>query len=371
VFDYDTLVIGAGTAGLSAGRVLQDAGKRYLIIDSKAKIGVPVRSTGAISRFFVQKLKMPVHDEIIAARIRSLGIQNDSGDISVMRYDHDVGFVYNFTKYEEYLARGLNINLNTRVLSIAPHEIRTTNGRFTAATIIIATGPTSSLVPVKTRPSDNDMIVGYEETRKLPPRSDFDVSFWLSKHAPGGYIWDFPDSSNHRRIGIGVVKQSRENPVLALSRFTEEHADLNGYVDHSISHLIPVAHPSERVVFGSIMIAGDSANTVFASTGGGLQGATWSGQLAGKAAAIGNPEVYQHEWKSQLYPLLMEHYRIKKIFYNVPPEKVLDIPRILRKFKARTGNDLVEIPRMMKHILFRNPIMMIYALKAGFTRSFY
>ncbi|MFG1519105.1 MAG: NAD(P)/FAD-dependent oxidoreductase [Thermoplasmataceae archaeon] len=371
MFDYDTVVIGAGTAGLSAGRVLQDAGKSYLIIDSKARIGVPVRSTGGISSFFVQKLKMPVHDEIIAARIRSIGIQNDSGDISVIRYDHDVGFVYKFTKYEEYLARGLNINLNTKVLGVAPHEVRTTNGRFTAANIIIATGPTSSLAPVSTRPSDNDMIVGYEETRKLPPRSDFDVSFWLSRHAPGGYIWDFPDAASLRRIGIGVVKQSQKNPALALRRFTEEHTDLNGYVDHSISHMIPVAHPPQRVVFGSTMIAGDAANTVFASTGGGLQGATWSGQLAGKAAAMGNPEVYQHEWKSQLYPLLMDHYRIKKIFYTVPPEKVLDFPRILRRFKAKTGNDLVEIPRMMRHLIFHDPIMIIYALKAGFTRSFY
>ena len=47
-FDYDAVVIGAGTAGLSAGIALQKAGKRYIIIDKKAEIGIPVRSTGAV-----------------------------------------------------------------------------------------------------------------------------------------------------------------------------------------------------------------------------------------------------------------------------------------------------------------------------------
>lgn len=371
MFDYDTVIVGAGTAGLSAGRILQESGKNYIILDSKERIGVPIRSTGGISEYFVHKLKMPVNDEIVSARIRSVGIQNDDGDLTVMRYNHDVGYVYDFTKYEQYLAKGLNTELNTRVLKIAHNEIGTTQGNVTARNIIIASGPTTSLTSMKMKPQDIDMIVGYEETRKLPPRADFDISFWLSRHAPGGYVWDFPDRNNLRRIGIGVVKQSRESPVSALGDFTRDHPELAGEVHHTISHLIPVAHPPSKVVFGNIMIVGDAASSVFASTGGGLQGATWSGQLAGKAASMDNPEMYQREWRSELYPVLLDHYRIKKIFYTVPKKKVLDIPRILRTFRAKTGNDLIEIPRLMKHVILHSPSMMLYAIQAGCTRSFY
>lgn len=369
--DYDTIIIGAGTAGLSAGRVLHDSGKSYVIIDSKDRIGVPVRSTGGISEYFIHKLKMPLNNDIVSARIRSVGIQNDDGDLTVLRYDHDVGYVYNFTKYEEYLARGLNIELNTRVLKIAHDGVNTTTGKVTARNIIVAAGPTTSLVPRYLKPPDTDLIVGYEETRKLPPRKDFDISIWLSRYSPGGYVWDFPDMNNLRRIGIGVVKQSQQNPISALNGFTKDHPELIGDIHHTISHLIPVAHPPKRVVFGNIMIIGDAASSVFASTGGGLQGATWSGQLAGNAASMGNPEIYQQEWKSVLYPILLNHYRIKKIFYAVPREKTLDIPRILRNFKAKTGNDLIEIPRLVKHLIFHSPSMIFYAMQAGCNRSFY
>ena len=48
-FDYDAIIIGAGTAGLSAGAVLEKNGKNYIILDKKKEIGVPVRSTGAVS----------------------------------------------------------------------------------------------------------------------------------------------------------------------------------------------------------------------------------------------------------------------------------------------------------------------------------
>ena len=55
-YDYDAIVIGAGTGGLAAGIGLKQGGKNYLILDKKDEIGLPVRSTGAVSMEWVKKI---------------------------------------------------------------------------------------------------------------------------------------------------------------------------------------------------------------------------------------------------------------------------------------------------------------------------
>ena len=54
-YDYDVVIVGAGTAGLSAGVELEKSGISYIILDKKQEIGMPVRSTGAVSLEWVKK----------------------------------------------------------------------------------------------------------------------------------------------------------------------------------------------------------------------------------------------------------------------------------------------------------------------------
>ncbi|MCL4326746.1 MAG: FAD-binding protein, partial [Candidatus Thermoplasmatota archaeon] len=111
-FDYDAVVIGAGTAGLSAGIALQKAGKRYIIIDKKAEIGIPVRSTGAVSKEWVERIGMPVDDGIITTKIRAMSFRTDRGKSISMDFKKTVGYVYDFTRYEKFLAESMAGKLN-------------------------------------------------------------------------------------------------------------------------------------------------------------------------------------------------------------------------------------------------------------------
>lgn len=359
---HDAIVIGAGTAGLSCLKQLKDHGVDAIAIDQKREIGKPIRSTGGIAKYFVDKLGMPTDPSVMAATISSVSLRTDVPGKEVnLRFDHPVGYVYDFTKYERYLARDLPIQLGERVLNIDKDGfIHTDQGDYMARHIIVATGPVSSLSPYKIPP--DDMLVAYEETRKLPKREDIDLIIWFSKYAEFGYVWDFP-SNDGRRIGLGYPRTNHTPPAHKLKFFTYAHPDVDGEVDHTIAHQIPVGPPMKNPLVKLppagqprwIYYIGESAGTTFASTGGGLQGAYWSGMEAGKAVAHHRPTLYMDAWKNEIYPLLRRHYKIKRAMYRYGTTHLGDLFNTVQNFKLKSENATREIPRLIGYLLMHRP----------------
>ncbi len=317
-FDYDAVIVGAGTSGLSAGAALEKAGKKYIILDKKQEIGLPVRSTGAVSLEWVNRIGMPTDPSIVASGIKAMSFRTDTGKHIDMRFDRNVGLVYDFTRYEKFLsssfAGNLNIKMNTRVSGISGNTVSTDSGDYTGKYIIMAAGPQSSFGQKLDRKS---VLVAYEETRKLPARDDFQMILWFSDMAPGGYFWDFADTEATRKIGVCYYPVSGEAPREVLKKFTEKFPELAGDVAHTMAHQIPLASPSEKVTEGNVMYTGDMVNAVLNTTAGGLQGAFWSGKSAGEAVAADNPSYYQKIWDSEIRPWLLRHHNLhRKIHSN-------------------------------------------------------
>ncbi len=355
----DALIIGAGTAGLSAARTIREGGGDYLVVDMKEEIGYPIRSTGGIARYFVEKLGMPYDESIIAAKIRTIAIGDDNENYATLKFDHDVGYVYDYPAMQKYMARDLNIQLNTRVTEIKYYVNAIgaiVNGRFVQArNIIIATGPRSPFMPSADYVMpDEDVHIGYEETR-YADSGDYDLYLWFSKYAPKGYVWDFPDSNGKRRIGLGVPISEHQNLKKNLNDFTKLHPRLNGKIDHVISHQIPTAKPPKQVVFKNVMYIGDAARSCFASTGGGLQGAFWTGMAAGEAVLDDDPMEYQKTWNDEIYPLLLRHYKIKRMMYRMNQNHMDKIIDAMQTFKIKQENAVKEIPRFLLHTLATHP----------------
>ena len=312
-FDYDTIVIGAGTAGLSAGKSLKEAGSSYIILDKKDEIGLPVRSTGAVSTEWVKRIGMPMEESIIRSYIDSILFRTDTGKSISLRYDHPVGLVYDFTTYEKFLAEkfggDLNIKLKTRVKSVEGNTVATDDETLTAKNIIMAAGPQSSFGQKLSR---DNVLVAYEEVRELPARDDYQMTLWFSDNAPGGYFWDFADTDNTRKIGVCYYPLSPSKPKDVLASFTEKFPEVEGKPLSTIAHQIPLGPPAETVVKGNTMYTGDMINAVLNTTAGGLQGAFWSGTAAGKAAASDDPSQYQSVWDSDIRPWLMKHHELHR-----------------------------------------------------------
>lgn len=312
-YDYDAIVVGAGTGGLSAGAHLKEAGMKYLIIDKKEEIGLPVRSTGAVSMEWVKKIGMPTEGSIVTSTISSVQFRTDRGKKIALTYDHPIGLVYDFTKYEKYLSEQfkgpLNLKMNTRVNSVSDHAVETQDGTFTSKYIIMAAGPQSSFGEKLDR---NNVLVAYEEMRELPRRDDFEMNLWFSDLAPGGYFWDFADSENTRKIGVCFNPVTSARPSEVLKKFTEKFPEVKGKCLHTMAHQIPLARPLDSVVKENRMFVGDMVNAVLNSTAGGLQGAFWTGKAAGLAVASDNPVQYQDTWDMEIKPWLMKHHNLHR-----------------------------------------------------------
>lgn len=312
-YDYDAIIIGAGTSGMAAGAELQKAGKNYVILDKKSDIGLPVRSTGAVSLEWVNRIGMPTDKSIIASEIHAMSFRTDTGKSISMSFDKTVGLVYNFTDYERYLAEKfsgkLNIRMKTRVNSVKDDVVITDNEKLSAKFIIMAAGPQSNMGMILPR---DKVLVAYEEIRKLPKRRDYEMILWFSDKAPGGYFWDFADGENRRKIGVCYYPYNGRTPKDVLAEFTTEFPELEGELLETMAHQIPLTEPVQKVIDGNTMYVGDMVNAVLNTTAGGLQGAFWSGRMAGIAAAASNPLLYQQKWDSDIRPWLMKHHLLHK-----------------------------------------------------------
>ncbi len=334
-YDYDTIILGAGTAGLSAGSVFEKSGKSYIILDKKDEIGLPVRSTGAVSLEWVKKLGMPTDDSIVASRISSVKFATDTGKSVELRYDHPIGMVYDFTKYEKFLAEKfagkLNIRMKTRVTSIEGNTVQTETETLTAENIIMAAGPQSSF---GSRLDRTSVLVAYEEMRELPRRDDFEMIIWYSDMVKGGYFWDFADTDSTRKIGLCYYPLNPSRPKDILDTFTRKFPEVDGKCIHTMAHQIPLAEPVNTVSSGNRLYTGDMVNAVLNTTAGGLQGAFWTGKAAAEAILSGDLNNYQAKWDMEIRPWLMKHHRLHK--------------RMHRKGSKSIGN-LMTLAKIMPH----------------------
>lgn len=312
-YDYDAIVIGAGTGGLSAGAALQEGGASYIILDKKEEIGLPVRSTGAVSMEWVKRIGMPTNSKIVRSMINAIKFQTDTGKSISLSYDHPVGLVYDFTTYEKFLsseiAGDLNIKLRTRVTSVNGNEVVTGGETLTARNIVMAAGPQSTFGEKLSR---NSVLVAYEEIRELPKRDDFEMLLWFSDNAPGGYFWDFADTDHTRKIGVCYYPVNSARPQDVLEDFTSNFPEVEGKKLSTIAHQIPLGAPAETVIQENRLYVGDMINAVLNTTAGGLQGAFWSGRAAGKSIVNEKISDYQGVWSNEIRPWLMKHHELHR-----------------------------------------------------------
>lgn len=314
---YDTIILGAGTSGLAAGAALKNAGKDYIILDAKREIGKPVRSTGAVSVEWVNKIHMPNDRDIISSEIRRIKFATDLGRSVKLRYSSPVGLVYNFEKYEKFLATrlagNLNIQMETKILEIGKNSVSTEKEDYSADNFIVALGPQSRFGKKLDR---RNVLVAYEEIRRAPKRDDFDMILWFSDMAPGGYFWDFANDEDSRKIGVCYYPDSSKKPKDVLDAFTRKFPEIDGPMLETMAHQIPLSRPSDVVVEENRAYVGDMVNAVLNTTAGGLQGAFWSGTEAGKAAAAGDLTQYQAKWDQEIKPWLLRHHNIHRFMHK-------------------------------------------------------
>ena len=302
----DVAVVGAGPAGSTAAETAAAAGVEVVLIDRKAEIGTPVQCGGFLPEARELNLLMPgarlprtleeLPERCILHRTRLQRVYAPSGTWKEFAVDGRVVDRRSFDRHLAYRAAriGARVLPATRALLSQPNLFL--SGRFpgsiTSGVIIGADGPHSGIAKsIGSQQKDQGICMEYEMADvEIDP--DAAEMYFGSRYAPGGYAWIIPMGSDIANVGVGVRSSYLGRAKLpdVLEKFVKEHPVAGpklecGEVLAVMRGSVPAGGMPDSIQMGNVLLAGDAAGHVMATSGGGIPLAMVAGKIAGEVAA--------------------------------------------------------------------------------------
>ena len=290
---YDVIIVGAGPAGLMAARVLDQAKKSYLLIDSKKVIGQPMKCAEGISeksfiKLFGHKNYPFVRNTVHSHVIRYKNFER-TFDVNFLQLDRP--------KWESWMSKDLNISLECRLedVSITKDyaELKTSKGILRTKLLILCDGCNfhiqKKLGLIKETPS---IAIAYggiyknyqsKNNKNTSNQNNIlsDSFYYYFDEEFYGYLWIFPKSRELANIGMAfyTVSNAQKNPKVMLDKFLKKY-HINARKISEYAGVIPCSGPIKKTYDDRVMVCGDSAGMVYAGTGEGIKYALMSGKNA-------------------------------------------------------------------------------------------
>jgi flavin-dependent dehydrogenase len=306
---YDTIIIGAGLAGLRTARLLGARGLRVLLVDRKASVADGIQTTG----IFVRKTweDFPLPDEQLGAGIRDVVLYSPKRRelrLTAARDEFRIGRMSWLALWmlEQCARAGVTWMPSTRFVeceqllgfSIVTLERNGRRERVTTRFVIGADGPRSLIARQFGLDRNRELLVGVEDV--LPSRGESQPALhcFLDPRLAPGYIAWVADDGVEAHAGVAGYRD-RFEPVVALRAFREsisELVDPHAPLMERRGGLIPVNGVLRRIASRHALLVGDAAGAVSPLTAGGLDGAlrlsTFAAEvlirhLGGDASALG------------------------------------------------------------------------------------
>lgn len=309
----DSLIVGAGPAGLLSGKEIATKGFSVNILEEHNQIGVPSHCAGLVSieglkRIGVEASSRFVQNEVVGGRIYS-----PDGQCIEIRDKRPRAYVIDRVAFDQLLAEkaidaGAKLVLGRRV-----EKLILADGGVTGAScagwvekvriVIDAEGPTRRLAKEAglVNPKRVPLLgVNTEITREIDPTM---VEVWFGEEiAPGFFAWVIPTSDKQARVGLAT---RGGDPVKLLTRFIKKRFGTATQTPPRAGQVL-VDGPVSKTSFSGLLLVGDAAGHVKPTTGGGvvLGGlcAIQAGKVAAQALESGdlsekNLQRYEETWR--------------------------------------------------------------------------
>lgn len=341
---YDIVIIGAGPAGLMAARNLP-SNFSFLVIDSKKKIGSPLRCGEGVRekeflKFFKHKNYSFVKNTVSSHEIV---YKNLKRIVSVNFLELDR------LKFEQFLAepikKRIKLNTNCRDIKIKKDyaEITTSKGTIKSKLLILANGANYHLQKklglIKENP---DLVVGYGGVYKIKDIDKGKFYYFFEKNKYG-YLWIFPKRKDLANIGFGAFND--KNPKKTLNNSLKKY-NINAEQISEYAGIVSVSGPIKKTYSNRLLVCGTGAGFVYGGTGEGIHFALESGRIAADIAskAVSQNDFsknflkgYESTWKrafgnsmkagimfKDILYLAIRKNIVKKLF-KIPTEKELKL----------------------------------------------
>jgi len=328
----ETIIIGAGPGGLSAGRCLEDA----LILDQKKEIGKPVRCAEGISRESLEKQGITPNPNWISAFIDIIRLVAPSGK-TIDIGEKNIGFVLDRSLFEKFLATQLKakIQLEKRVVDINREnglwKVKTERNKiFKSKYLIGADGP-FSIIREKIFKEKVELLPTIEYLIELEKEIDISAMkiYFDQEKFPNGYAWIFPKSKKTANIGLGSDRNLNENFKDFMERIVKKEFGNYKFLENR-SGVIPWGGAKIKLFQDNAFLVGNAGGLVDPVFGGGINNAMVSGKIAAECILSKKPELYERKIKS--LPFFNPNLLLaQKILYSLSNPVLNEIAEILEK----------------------------------------
>ena len=309
-------IIGAGPVGNYVGYKLSEKGEEVRVVEEHKEIGKPVQCTGIFTnelakiikiekKFFVNKIKRA---QIYSTKKNFVEFKLRKENIVLDRAKLD------FHLHELAASNGVKYILGKRYENNKGNKIKIRNEIVKSDYIIGADGPFSSVAKNNGMLSNRKFGIGSQARMKGEYEKDL-VEFFTGI---GCFGWVVPENEELARVGV----VSYGNPNKDLDKLLDLRGKKGKIIDKQ-GGFIPIYNPRQQIKKDNVMLVGDAATQVKATTFGGLV----PGMLAADAM-VSNFEDYPREFKKKVH---------KDLYYNLLIRKIMD------KFKEKEYDDLIKM----------------------------
>lgn len=287
--DYDVIIVGAGPAGSSAARILEESDYSVALVD-KERFPRDKTCAGFLPPR-IYPLLDDIPERITERQIDGYHVFSPSG-ISVKSRFFEKGLTVRRERFDAWLIdrSGAKV-LQAMVLSLKRQKdfikIRCNNDIHKAKIVLGADGVNSVVRRECGIPFSSDVALALQCDISLPEsKIDEEIGNWFEVYyvIPYGYGWISP-LRNLIKVGVGSIGEDfKKNAKKYLDEFLNRpgiNEKLSkGKIIKRESHLIPMSGPLNKLTADRVTLAGDAGGFAYPGTGEGIYYAIKSGRIA-------------------------------------------------------------------------------------------
>ena len=326
----DVIVVGAGPSGCYAARELARLGYEVLVLEEHARVGTPVHCTGVISTAACREFNLD--PALVEARLSGARFFSPRGQSFFVSAPEPRAVVVDRSRFDQWLcaqaiASGAKLLFGARARDVSVSDGRAVVAAevggdpesFRSSLVIGATGANSSLVRRGTPPRPRRPLL-YAAQLQAKRMGLTDVEVYMgSEVAPGGFAWAVPVDG---KCWVGQI--SRRPPGASLERLADT-LEKRGAIARNGARIARHGIPSGPLTpsfSDRMLMVGDAAGQVKATTGGGLYfgfiGAQIAVEIADGALRSGDLSAaklsrYEDIWLSRLGPEQRLGHLVRKV----------------------------------------------------------
>jgi digeranylgeranylglycerophospholipid reductase len=337
--NHDAIVVGAGPAGLLAAGVIGRNGHDVTVLEEHKNVGEPDHCAGLLSLSGLRSLGLQPPEDVIQNTVHAARIYSPSGNSLLIERGQREAVVVDRRRFDSWLAdravdQGAIVATNAQVQSLKLESGQVAGvlahqegamKEHRAAVVIDAEGVVCRLsksVGLPTVPKSSKYPAYQYEMRGVEADEDIVEMYYGRQVAPGFFAWMIPLGEGRARVGLAANHAAK----MRLGAAIQHHPILSkklakASVERGWGGTVLVGMPVRKTYMSGIMVVGDAAGMVKATTGGGVIMGGTTGTIAGRVASLAISEKdyserclrqYQRGWRSLLIKNLRSMYLAQK-----------------------------------------------------------